>query len=66
MLVNLLTGVFDPPPTGLSIPWLSIAVFVIVAASAPQPAAGIARCKRPRRGRAWRSCAKADDVSRSA
>ena len=26
MLVTLLTGVFDPPPTGLTIPWLYLAV----------------------------------------
>ena len=29
MLVKLLTGVFDPPPEGLTIPWLYLAVLAV-------------------------------------
>jgi putative ABC transport system permease protein len=42
MLVKVLTGVFDPPPTGLSVPWLAVAAFMIVAAAATAIAAGVA------------------------
>ncbi|MDW3689000.1 FtsX-like permease family protein [Cupriavidus sp. CV2] len=31
MLVKLLTGVFDPPPELLSVPWLYLAALVVVA-----------------------------------
>lgn len=31
MLVKMLTGVFDPPPESLSVPWLYLAVLVIAA-----------------------------------
>ncbi len=29
MLVKLLTGVFDPPPEGLSVPWFYISVLIV-------------------------------------
>jgi putative ABC transport system permease protein len=31
MLVRLLTGVFDPPPDALSLPWLYLGALIIVA-----------------------------------
>jgi len=37
MLVRLLTGVFDPPPDNLSVPWLYLAVvlaFVVASVAA--------------------------------
>jgi putative ABC transport system permease protein len=42
MLVKVLTGVFDPPPTALHIPWLYISAFVTLAAVATATAAGVA------------------------
>jgi putative ABC transport system permease protein len=30
MLVKLLTGIFDPPPEHLSVPWLYLAVVALV------------------------------------
>ena len=34
VLVKVLTGVFDPPPEALAVPWLSLATLVAVAALA--------------------------------
>ncbi len=38
MLVKLLTGVFDPPPQGLSVPWIYL-VLLAAAATASTAAA---------------------------
>ena len=49
MLVAVLTGVFDPPPASLSIPWLYLAVTSLIAAGAIAAAAGLTarRSQRP-------------------
>ncbi|QND69174.1 ABC transporter permease (plasmid) [Mesorhizobium loti] len=45
MLVKLLTGVFDPPPEGLSIPWLDLGV--VLALVAISVAAAVLTARRP-------------------
>jgi putative ABC transport system permease protein len=49
MLVKVLTGVFDPPPSAIAVPWAYLsAVFVItVAAFAVASAAAIQAARRP-------------------
>jgi putative ABC transport system permease protein len=49
MLVTVLTGVFDPPPERLSVPWPYLATTVIVAVLAIAAAALLAaqRSRRP-------------------
>ena len=39
MLVQLLTGVFDPPPEGLAIPWLYLAILAAAMLAATLAAA---------------------------
>ena len=47
MLVKVLTGVFDPPPTGLAVPWAYLtATLAVVLASVGLAAAGAVRASR--------------------
>ena len=50
MLVKVLQGVFDPPPSALSVPWAYLAVLGAVSAAATIGAvlAVLARARRPR------------------
>jgi putative ABC transport system permease protein len=49
MLVKILTGVFDPPPTGLAVPWLYLGTLTAVAVVAVTLAAlaAISSARRP-------------------
>jgi len=41
VIVKILTGVFDPPPSHLSVPWVYLGVFAAVTASAVLAAAAV-------------------------
>ena len=49
MLVKVLTGVFDPPPQALSIPWLYLIVVVLAGCASTAAAVMIARAVTQRR-----------------
>ena len=49
MLVKVLTGVFDPPPEALSIPWLYLIVVLLAGCAATAAAVMIARAVTQRR-----------------
>jgi putative ABC transport system permease protein len=53
MLVKVLTGVFDPPPAVLSVPWAYLVLMAAVALAAVAAAAGgsVRRPSRPRSAR---------------
>ena len=49
MLVKVLTGVFDPPPQALSIPWLYLIVVVLAGCASTAAAVMIARAVTQRK-----------------
>ena len=49
ILVKVLTGVFDPPPEALSIPWLYLVVLIVAGAVSTALAVVVARTITQRR-----------------
>ena len=49
MLVKVLTGVFDPPPDALAVPWGYLAAVLALTRRAPVAAAGAATLRALRR-----------------